>query len=118
MVEDSLESPRRGSQSGDYFHVKKCGKGEKMNIIRDEECFGIMMIPLLIDWHIRRCNVKDCTEKPTTIISQIESVPVFGLCEKHYQSMKEAGKIDCKLIFDDFDAFASTSENVEVIPEK
>jgi hypothetical protein len=76
-----------------------------MNIIRDDETFGIMMIPLLHDWGIRRCNIKDCTEKPTTIISAVENVPVFGMCEKHYQESKESGKLDCKLIFDDFDAF-------------
>ena len=79
-----------------------------MNIIRDEETFGLMMIPLLIDWHIRRCNVKNCTEKPNTIIGGVEGAPAFGLCEAHYQHFKEAAEIDCTLIFDDFDAFAAS----------
>ena len=77
-----------------------------MNIIRDEETFGLFMIPLFVDWNIRRCNVKDCTEKPTTIVTGAqEGVPAFGLCEHHYQESKELGRFEYKLIFDDFDAF-------------
>ena len=38
-----------------------------MQIIRDEEIGGIMMIPLLSQYQINRCNIKNCKEKPTTI---------------------------------------------------
>ena len=69
-----------------------------MNIIRDEDCFGIMMMPLLIQWHISRCNVKDCKNKPTTIIKGLIKTP-FGLCETHYQEGKKAGKMTYKLEF-------------------
>lgn len=39
----------------------------QMKIIRDEEMGGIMMIPLFQQWGVNRCNIKDCTEKHTTI---------------------------------------------------
>ena len=77
-----------------------------MKIIRAEEGLGIFMIPLFVDWEIRRCHVSDCTEKPSTIIGGAgKDVPVFGLCETHYQHAKEAGKFEYTLIFDDYDAF-------------
>jgi hypothetical protein len=70
-----------------------------MNIIRDDDMMGLMMIPLLQQWNIKRCNVKDCKDKPTTIITNIPQVPIFGLCEKHYKECKENGKISCTLEF-------------------
>ena len=69
-----------------------------MNIIRDNECGGIMMIPLLNQWHINRCNVRYCREKPTTIISGVIENK-FGLCEKHYNESKQSGKLDYILDF-------------------
>ena len=63
-----------------------------MEIIRDEEMNGIMMIPLLTQWGVNRCNVRDCHENPTTIITGATEQP-FGLCEKHYKECKESGKI-------------------------
>jgi len=63
-----------------------------MNIIRDEETFGLMMIPLFQQWNIHRCNVRDCKEKQTTIITGIIKRP-FGLCEKHYKECVETGKL-------------------------
>ena len=81
-----------------------------MNIIRDEELSGLGMIPLLVDWHVRRCNVKGCTEKPTTILAGLgKDVPPAGMCEKHYQEGK--AKADrgedttFEFVWDDFDAF-------------
>ena len=80
-----------------------------MNIIRDEEGFGIFMIPLFVDWGVRRCNVKDCVEKPTTIITQLaEGAPVSGWCEDHYQAFKSSGRFEGTLVFDDFDAFPAS----------
>jgi hypothetical protein len=73
-------------------------------IIRDEEGLGIFMIPLLIDWHIKRCNIKDCTEEPNTIITGT-GAGVFGLCEKHFQECNQSNPVSIKLEFNDFDAF-------------
>lgn len=70
-----------------------------MKVIRDEDTFGIMMIPLLLQWNIHRCNVRDCKEKPTTIIIGVPDVPRFGLCEKHYLESKKANKLDYTLDF-------------------
>lgn len=69
-----------------------------MNIIRDEECFGLMMIPLFQQWRILRCNVKNCKEKPTTIITGIIEQKI-GLCEKHYIESKKAKKFKYTLDF-------------------
>jgi len=63
-----------------------------MEIIRDEEMNGLMMIPLLQQWGVNRCNVRDCIKKPTTIITGATEQP-FGLCENHYNECKETGKI-------------------------
>lgn len=63
-----------------------------MRVIHDDECGGIMMIPLLHGWGVRRCNVDGCTNKPTTIVSDPDAGwGPAGICEPHYQSAKEAG---------------------------
>jgi hypothetical protein len=64
----------------------------KMNIIRDNEMGGLMMIPLFTQWRIERCNVKDCHEKPTTLITGVIEAKI-ALCEKHYNESKAAGKL-------------------------
>lgn len=77
-----------------------------MRIIRDEDMFGLMMIPLLVDWNIRRCNVKGCKSRPNTIITDLASdVPMAGFCEEHYQQGNVKGGTTFTLVFDDFDAF-------------
>jgi len=77
-----------------------------MKVIRDEETFGLFMIPLFHDWGIRRCNVKGCKAKPTTIITQLSpDAPASGWCEEHYQEFKTSGSFEGTLIFDDYDAF-------------
>lgn len=68
-----------------------------MNIIRDEEMGGLMMIPLFQQWNVTRCNVKDCKEKHTTIITGAHE-KALGMCEKHFTEGKEAGKM--KYIFE------------------
>lgn len=79
-----------------------------MKIIRDNEMGGIAMIPLLVDWGIRRCNVDGCTNKPNTIVTQLApDVPIVGLCEEHFQKANVPGGTKLNLVFDDFDAFAS-----------
>lgn len=69
-----------------------------MQIIRDEELGGIMMIPLFSQYQIARCNIKGCSEKPTTIC--IHEQANFGLCEKHLLEGKEAGTMKLQLEFD------------------
>lgn len=69
-----------------------------MEIIRDEEMDGFMMMPLLAQWKVRRYNVSQCTENPTTIITGVTDKPL-GLCEKHYNESKEKGKIDYTLFW-------------------
>lgn len=77
-----------------------------MKIIRDEEMGGLFMIPLLVDWGIKRCNVKGCKDKPNTIVSQLgEGVPVSGFCERHYQELNVPGGAEFDMEWDDFDAF-------------
>lgn len=81
-----------------------------MQIIRDEGN-GLLMIPLMIEWGVRRCNVKDCTATPNTIIvGQHPAAPLFGLCEKHYQEGAQPGGTDLTIVFDDFDAFERDHE--------
>lgn len=82
-----------------------------MKIIRDEETFGLMMIPLFHEWGIKRCNVSGCTNKPSTIISELSpDVPVSGWCEDHFQDFKTSGRFKGTLDFDNFDAFAHAVE--------
>jgi len=77
-----------------------------MKVIRDEETHGLMMIPLFVDWGIRRCNVEGCREKPTTIITGLHpNAQHTGWCEKHYQEFKNTGTFEGTIIFDDYDAF-------------
>ena len=82
-----------------------------MKIIRDEEMGGLFMIPLFVDWNIKRCNVAGCTNKPNTIITQSgEDIPIYGLCEEHFQMANMPGGATFNLEWDDFDAFVSCSE--------
>jgi len=78
-----------------------------MEVIRDEELGGIMMIPLLNQWHIHRCNVRDCRNKPTTIITGVIE-NAFGLCEEHYSESKREGKLAYTL---DFFELENASQN-------
>ena len=75
-----------------------------MEIIRDEECAGIMMIPLLHQWGIKRCHFRNCTKQPNTIIKNAHpKAPVFGLCEEHYQAGNKPGGTKMDLVFDNSD---------------
>lgn len=85
-----------------------------MKIIRDEEMGGLFMIPLLVDWGIKRCNVKGCTNKPNTIATQLgEDIPISGFCEEHYQKANTPDGTRFDMEWDDFDAFASHLEEAE-----
>ena len=80
-----------------------------MKIIRDEECGELFMIPLFVDWKVRRCNQEECKAKPTTIITGTEA-GVFGLCEEHYQQGNQPGGTKYNLIFDNYDAFKEVAD--------
>ena len=85
-----------------------------MNIIRDNDLGGIAMIPLFCDWHIYRCNVKNCTDEPTTIITQLQDdLPAVGMCEKHYQEANQPDGAKFTFVFDTFDAFKFNKEKRE-----
>ncbi|MFH0938221.1 MAG: hypothetical protein V1899_02935 [Planctomycetota bacterium] len=79
-----------------------------MEIIRDNELGGVMMIPLFVDWQIRRCNVKGCRAVPTTIIAgHDEAGRAYGLCEVHFQQGNQPEGANLTIEFDAFDAFKS-----------
>ena len=80
-----------------------------MKIIRDEECNGLFMIPLFVDWKVKRCNQEGCRAKPNTIITGTKA-GVFGLCEEHFQQGNKPGGTKFNLVFDDYDAFKVTNE--------
>lgn len=90
--------------------VERMKKESKTAVIRDNELFGLAMIPLLCDWDIRRCNVKGCTEVPNTIITEVLPDSPFGLCENHFQEVVAKGEYDFTLVFDEFDAFQNERE--------
>lgn len=68
-----------------------------MNIIRDEKMCGLLMIPLFQQWNIHRCNIKGCTEKPSTIV--LHEKVNFGVCEKHFLEGKGKGTMKLELEF-------------------
>ena len=70
-----------------------------MNVIRDEEMAGLMMIPLFNQYDLHRCNVKDCKEKQTTIVTGLTPYP-FALCEDHYNEFKAKDEIKCTIEYD------------------
>ena len=88
---------------------------DAMKIIRDDKMYGLAMIPLFVDYGIRRCNVDGCTDRPSTIILWLApDIPRAGFCEEHYgqANMESGAKFD--LTFDDFDAFTRQSEPAEI----
>ncbi len=84
-----------------------------MRIIRDEEGFELFMIPLLVDWKIRRCNVEGCKNTPNTIITKPrDDISAMGLCEECFQKGNKPGGTNYKLVFDNFDAFKNAAAAV------
>lgn len=68
-----------------------------MEIIRDEEMHGLMMIPLFHQYGIHYCNVAGCEQKASTIlIDAIKDCPI-GICEGHYIQAKQDGKFNFKI---------------------
>ena len=77
-----------------------------MKIIRDTECYGLMMIPLFVQQGITRCNVENCKNRPTTIIVGLHpDLPIVGMCEDHYQGANTGTPVDYTFEFTEFDAF-------------
>jgi len=84
-----------------------------MKIIRDEEP-GLAMAALCINWGVRRCNVKGCKAKPTTIIAGHKAVrAVYGLCEEHFQQGNTPGGTVFVFEWDNYDAFKLHDEELE-----
>lgn len=77
-----------------------------MQIIRDDSQDGmptpcVSMIPLLVQWKIKRCNIEHCQNSPTTIVAGVKDAPVFGLCESHFSEFtKEDKAVKIVLEFD------------------
>lgn len=65
-----------------------------MRIIRDEGICGNMFTTALgIDWGIRRCNIKGCYETTLgAIISDPEHDVTYGLCERHFTTIRDASR--------------------------
>jgi len=77
-----------------------------MKIIRDTECYGLLMIPLFVQQGIKRCNVKDCKNKPTTVIVDLHpDIPIVGMCEDHFQAANTGTLVTYTFEFNEFDAF-------------
>lgn len=92
---------------------------DTMQIIRDDEMYGLAMIPLLVDYDIKRCNVEGCTDRPNTIILRLApDIPRAGFCEEHYQQGNTEGGVKFDLTFDDFDAFTRQPAPAEVEAER
>lgn len=71
-----------------------------MNIIRDDEFQGLMMIPILHQYGINNCMVDGCKEKANTVLTDCGESPPIGICEKHYRQAEAEGKFSYKIIFD------------------
>jgi len=72
-----------------------------MQVIRDDELRGLMMIPLMVDWHISElCQIAGCDAPTTTIIcTTADESPdgqphQFGICEAHHKEAKARGTFD------------------------
>ncbi len=63
-----------------------------MTVIRDNELAGLMMIPLLQQYGITNCNVRGCTHKANTILTDVPNAPPIGICDEHYKSAEIAGE--------------------------
>lgn len=69
-----------------------------MNIIRDDELNGLLMIPLLNQYGIANCMVDGCKEKANTILAD-EAYNPIGICETHYRKAEKEGQFKYKIIF-------------------
>jgi hypothetical protein len=75
-----------------------------MKIIRDNQLNGLLMISLFQQHNISRCNVDECNQKPSTIITDCVAdngdTLDFALCEFHFMEAKVKGRIDYHLTFE------------------
>ena len=67
-----------------------------MKVIHDDELGGIMMIPLIVDWGIKKtCQIKYCQEKTNAIVcfdateSPTGEALHIGICETHHSEASE-----------------------------
>lgn len=81
-----------------------------MKIIRDDQLHGFAMLPLFFDWNVRRCNITNCKNQPSTILTQVhpEAPGPAGLCEEHYQEFLQPGghlEFQATMEWDDYNSF-------------
>lgn len=85
-----------------------------MKIIRDTETYGLAMIPLFVQQGIKRCNVEDCKNRPTTIIVDLHpDLPLVGMCEEHFQKANTGTPVGYTFEFSEFDAFKQGQKEKE-----
>lgn len=87
-----------------------------MSIIRDPDGCHVFTQCLMMDWGIRRCNVENCTERPTTIWTLPDNKGAAGLCETHYQQGLDDPDTTFHLILDNSDGIIDTLRT-EKLPE-
>ncbi len=73
------------------------GMGEP-KIVRDGDSVGPNIVALMIEWGVNCCNVRSCTEMPTTIIRQ--DGRTFGLCETHFTEASQEGGAVLNLVWE------------------
>jgi hypothetical protein len=77
-----------------------------VEVIRDEES-GKGMRPIFDAWKIKRCGVRHCRNKPTTLLlDPAPGLDAIGMCEDHYQEAMQGGDGKYNIQVDDYDAFA------------
>ena len=70
-----------------------------MKIIRDESLMGFA---LCISWGLTRCNQRGCQNYPNTIIQGASpGIPLFALCEEHFQQGNKPGGTKFDLVFEE-----------------
>jgi hypothetical protein len=69
-----------------------------MQIIKDDEMDGIMMIPFFTQHGISKCNVECCENRPYIALTGIEGIETpIGICKDHYKESESKGKWELKI---------------------
>jgi hypothetical protein len=78
-----------------------------VEVIREENMTSKTMMAEFEKWHIKRCNVRNCKNKPTTILTHpADDLLAAGLCEEHYQQAMSGDDGKFNIQVDNYDAFA------------
>jgi hypothetical protein len=69
-----------------------------MQVIKDNDMGGIMMIPFFAQHGINQCNVDGCNNKPFVALTEIEGLETpIGICKDHYKEAESKGKWELKI---------------------